>query len=380
VSARDFGGAVLRGGPAVVVPARRDARIPGLDVARGLAILGMLAAHTLPGDGGAFYDGRSSILFATLAGISLGLMTGGEHPAPRTATTRARARVSIVIRALLLIALGLGLWLLGTNIAIILDSYGFLFLVCVPLLFLNRWLLGALAVVFAVVGPIVVQAITDLTSATGAAPVSPDSPLAIPLSWLDSYYPAPVWLAYVLAGLAISRFGVTRPRVQLVMIVGGVVVAALGYGLSAALGAPVEAHSDSTAEAISSGAFVLAVIGLLVAGIGRINRSPGRMLVRPLVSAGSMPLTIYTAQVLVIAAVDAAHPRPHDDAFSWMLFACLALGSLMFALAWRAVFSQGPLEWLFARLTLRRPWRATRGEAGAGPAAAQSGESATPTR
>jgi hypothetical protein len=276
VSARDFGGAVLRGGPAVVVPARRDARIPGLDVARGLAILGMLAAHTLPGDGGAFYDGRSSILFATLAGISLGLMTGGEHPAPRTATTRARARVSIVIRALLLIALGLGLWLLGTNIAIILDSYGFLFLVCVPLLFLNRWLLGALAVVFAVVGPIVVQAITDLTSATGAAPVSPDSPLAIPLSWLDSYYPAPVWLAYVLAGLAISRFGVTRPRVQLVMIVGGVVVAALGYGLSAALGAPVEAHSDSTAEAISSGAFVLAVIGLLVAGIDPAETSGHR--------------------------------------------------------------------------------------------------------
>jgi uncharacterized membrane protein YeiB len=338
----------------------------------------MLAAHTLPGDGDAFYDGRSSILFATLAGISLGLMTGGAHPAPRTATTRGRARLSIVIRALLLIALGLGLWLLGTNIAIILDSYGFLFLVCVPLLFVNRWVLGGLAVVCAIVGPTVIEAITDATSATGAAPVSPDSALSIPLSWLDSYYPAPVWLAYVLAGLAISRFGVTRPRVQLVMIVGGAIVAAVGYGLSAAAGAPVEAHSDSTAEAISSGAFALAVIGLLVAGIGRITGGPGRMLVRPLVSAGSMPLTIYTAQVIVIALVDATHPRPHDDAFSWMLFACLALGSLVFALAWRAVFAQGPLEWLFARLTLRRPWRTPRDAAGT--PAVQSGEGATPTR
>jgi uncharacterized membrane protein YeiB len=376
VSSDDNGGAILRGGPAVVVPPRRDARIPGLDVARGLAILGMLAAHTLPGDGDAFYDGRSSIVFATLAGISLGLMTGGEHPAPRAAATRDRARLSIAIRALLLIALGLSLWLLGTNIAIILDSYGFLFLVCVPLLFVNRWMLGILAVLCALVGPRVVEAITSATSPTGAAPVSPDNPLIIPVSWLDSYYPAPVWLAYVLAGLAIARFGVTRPRVQRFMIIGGVALAALGYGFSSAIGAPVEAHSDTTAEAISSGALALAVIGLLVAGVGRIIGGPGRMLVRPLVSAGSMPLSIYTVQVLVIAAVDATNPRPHDDAFSWMLFACLALGSLVFAVAWRTFFSQGPLEWLFARLTLRRPWRKPRDA----PAATQRGEGATPTR
>jgi uncharacterized membrane protein YeiB len=378
VSAGNSGGAVLRGGPAVVVGPRRDARIPGLDVARGLAILGMLAAHTLPGDGDAFYDGRSSIVFATLAGISLGLMTGGALPAPRSVRTRGRARLSIVIRALLLIALGLGLWLLKTNIAIILDSYGFLFLVCVPLLFVNRWVLGALAVLCALVGPRIVEAVSDVTSATGAAPVSPDSALAIPLSWLDSYYPAPVWLAYVLGGLAIARFGVTRPRVQLVTIVGGAVVAAVGYGLSSAVGAPVEAHSDTTSEAISSGALALAVIVLLVVGIGRISSGPGRMLVRPLVAAGSMPLSIYTAQVLVIAIIDVTNPRPHDDAFSWLLFVCLALGSLVSAVAWRAVFSQGPLEWLFARLTLRRPWRRPRHEAGM--AAAQSGGSTTPTR
>jgi uncharacterized membrane protein YeiB len=377
VSADDNGGAVLRGGPAVVVPARRAARIPGLDVARGLAILGMLAAHTLPGDGDEFYDGRSSIVFATLAGISLGLMTGGEHPVPR-GSTRGRARLSIVIRACLLIALGLSLWLLGTNIAVILDSYGFLFLVCVPLLFLNRWALALLAVLCAVVGPTVVEAISDVTSPTGAAPVAADNPLIVPLSWLDSYYPAPVWLAYVLAGLAIARFGVTRPRVQGIMVVGGAAVAALGYGLSAAVGDPVEAHTDTTAEAISSGALALAVIGLLVAGIGRITGGPGWMLARPLVSAGSMPLSIYTAQVLVIALVDALHPRPHDDAFSWMLFACLALGSIIFALAWRLFFSQGPLEWLFARLTLRRPWRTPRDPRGT--PAAQRGESTTPTR
>lgn len=379
MAADDIGGAVLRGGPAVVVPSRRGPRIPGLDAARGLAILGMLAAHTLPGDGDAFYDGRSSILFATLAGVSLGLMTGGEHPvAPGAATgdTRRRARLSIAIRALLLIALGLGLWLLGTNIAIILDSYGFLFLVCIPLLFINRWALGALAVVCALVGPTVVEAITTATSLTGPVPVASDNPLVIPVSWLDSYYPAPVWLAYVLAGLAIARFGVTNPRVQRVMIIGGATVAALGYGISAATGEPVLAHTDTTMEAISSGSLAIAVIGLLVLVVGRITSRAGRMVVRPVIAAGSMPLSIYTAQVLVIAVVAAAHPDPYDDAFAWMLFLGLALGSLVFAVAWSLRFAQGPLEWLFARLTLRRPWRTPRRAA----VLDQRGESATPTR
>lgn len=373
----DIGGAVLRGGPAVVVPIRRDARIPGLDAARGLAILGMLAAHTLPGDGDAVYDGRSSILFATLAGISLGLMSGGDHPVPpdhAAGSSRARIRLSIAIRALLLIALGLSLWLLGTNIAIILDSYGFLFLVCLPLLFSNRWVLSALALLCALVGPTVVDALTAATSATGPLPIAPDNPLSIPLSWLDAYYPAPVWLAYVLAGLAIARFGVTRPAVQRVMIIGGAATAAAGYGVSAAIGEPVRAHTDTTMEAISSGGLAIAVIGVLVIGVGAITSRWGRMLVRPFVAAGSMPLTIYTAQVLVIALVSAAHPEEYDEAFEWMLFVCLALGSLVFAIAWSARFSQGPLEWLFARLTLRRPWRTPR----SGPRATQRGT--TPTR
>ncbi|WP_052521347.1 DUF418 domain-containing protein [Agreia bicolorata] len=379
MSTDDNGGAVLRGGPAVVVPRRGDTRIPGLDAARGLAILGMLAAHTLPGDGNAFYDGRSSILFATLAGISLGLMTGGAHPVDRTATagaSRARARLSIAIRALLLIALGLCLWLLETNIAIILDSYGFLFLVCVPLLFLNRWALAATAVVCALIGPAVVDALVAATSWDGAVPVADDNPLAIPLSWLDSYYPAPVWLAYVLAGLALARFGVTKPRVHLVMIVGGVTVAALGYGLSSAFGEPVVAHTDTTTEAISSGALAIAVIGLLVACVGRVRGAVGRRLLWPLIAAGAMPLSIYTAQVLAIAAVEALHPDAPDDAFSWMLFLCLAAGSLVFSVVWRLRFTQGPLEWLFARLTLRRPWRTPRGAASSG----QLSPSVTPTR
>ena len=66
---------------------RRDAVVPprlfGLDAARGLALLGMFAAHTLATTGETVVDGRSAILFATVAGASLGLITGGATPPAR---------------------------------------------------------------------------------------------------------------------------------------------------------------------------------------------------------------------------------------------------------------------------------------------------------
>ncbi|BDZ43068.1 hypothetical protein GCM10025865_23670 [Paraoerskovia sediminicola] len=69
-------------------------RLVGLDVARGLAVLGMFAAHVgvVEGARGAGWltiaDGRSSILFAVVAGISIALVTGGA--APRTASRCSR--------------------------------------------------------------------------------------------------------------------------------------------------------------------------------------------------------------------------------------------------------------------------------------------------
>src|SRR5688500_16087431 len=60
------------------------ARLGGVDLARGLAVFGMFAAHVGPDprDGGLIgplmqlTHGRSSVLFAALAGLSLALITG----------------------------------------------------------------------------------------------------------------------------------------------------------------------------------------------------------------------------------------------------------------------------------------------------------------
>ena len=67
-----------------IVPA---GRVVGLDAARALALLGMMATHILVGvdaDGVTLPQqiagGRASALFAVLAEVSLALMTGGTTP------------------------------------------------------------------------------------------------------------------------------------------------------------------------------------------------------------------------------------------------------------------------------------------------------------
>src|SRR5215207_6017259 len=105
-------------------------RIAGVDLARGLAVLGMVAAHVLwienfdARDAStwiAVVDGRSSILFATLAGVSIGLVTGGTRPLAPPEMRLARERLAV--RGALLWLIGLGLIATGVPVYVILPAY-----------------------------------------------------------------------------------------------------------------------------------------------------------------------------------------------------------------------------------------------------------------
>src|SRR6478735_5927074 len=105
----------LPDGPSVAGEARPPGRrIVGIDVARGLAVLGMMTAHVGPeaddvsvGDLMGLADGRPSALFVVLAGLSLALLSGGAAPVDGRDLARARAR--IVGRALVVLVIGVAL-------------------------------------------------------------------------------------------------------------------------------------------------------------------------------------------------------------------------------------------------------------------------------
>ena len=348
-------------------------RIAGLDFARGLAIIGMLAAHLLwLGDDVVLADpstwsniaaGRSSILFATLAGVSLGLMTGGRHPARGAAMGVARRRIAL--RAALLWVLGVLLIGTGVPVYVILPAYAVLFLLALPALTLSARVVLVLAGVLAVVMPFA-QVLLDALPFWGT-PIGESAALMI--GW---QYPFPVWIAFVLAGLGIARAGLQRRSVQVGAVLAGGALAALGYGLNAASGLAAadewtsfagavwtaRPHSSGLLEVIGSGGFALAVIGGCVLVCGPWWRgsvmSPAGWIVLPVRAVGAMPLSAYTAQ-LVIWAIAAAVilGDPSDlqgfrdlDPF-WPITAVLIVA----ATVWALTIGRGPLEAATDRVT-----------------------------
>lgn len=226
-------------------------RIGGVDLARGLAVLGMFAAHLLwitdpfdwpdPATWTAVAAGRSSILFATLAGVSIGLVTGGDTPLVGTAMRTARWR--LVVRAGLLWLLGALLILTGVPVYVILPAYALLFLCAVPLTTLTARTLLVLAAALAVVMPLV-QALLDALPLWGTAV---GAELSLALGW---HYPFTTWIVFVVAGLGVARAGIARLRVQLWLVAAGAALALAAYGTDAATGADPDTEASTFGGAV----------------------------------------------------------------------------------------------------------------------------------
>lgn len=226
-------------------PLVRPGRIIGADVARCLALVGMIATHTLSsttGDGGVsvvqqIAGGRASALFAVLAGVSLALMSGRTSPV-RGLEARAVA-TGLAVRAGLVAVLGLVLGSLGTGVLVILTYYGVLFVLGLPFLRLSARALAALAAGWVVLVPILMQLLRmRLPEAPIESPTleSFGHPLAL-LSQVTvtGTYPAVPWLAYLLVGMAVGRLDLARRRTAVELVVVGSYLAAASWSASSLL-------------------------------------------------------------------------------------------------------------------------------------------------
>jgi uncharacterized membrane protein len=365
-------------------------RLQGVDVARAIALLGMMATHvggiadvvdwSDPGTWAAVAHGRSSSLFAVLAGVSIGLTSGRTDPPGPPAIGRVRGRLAI--RAVVVVAIGLLLMALQTPVYMILPTYGVLFLLAIPVLRVRaRWLL-VIAGLCAVLSPVVALATVPFYADAGMWEVQ-----------LGLVYPVVTFLAYVLVGLAVARAGLGPRRrfpddapaayepcrwgeargTQVVLLAAGEVVALVAYLVGNALapvppdaafafpGVPYAGEGSTGTEALaqlflsprdhsSSIVDVVATAGIAVAVIALCTlvfdgRGPtAERIAFPLAAVGSMPLTVYAGHLVVLAML----PEYPDSSAAWWWF---AIGSVLFAMTWRAFLGRGPLERLTARLT-----------------------------
>lgn len=350
----------------------RAPRILGLDVARGLAVLGMAGAHigetetftwSDPTNWTEVVHGRPSILFAVLAGISIALMTGRSTiPDPEQMPS---IRLNLVGRGAVIFVIGLALEMLGTSIAVILTLYGLIYVAVIPFLRWRPRQLLIAAAVLALTGPAVLAVIGALALYPYGAGVG---------FALYGSYPITAWLAIVLAGMALGRLHVETMRTAAVTLGVGVVLAVIGYGLGAlgpAIGIgdagsaekgisavgwagypealtatdplgsavvaffAVEAHSGGTAEILGSGGFALIVIALCL-----LLSRPLRWVFLPLGALGSMPLTAYTAHIVALALIWG----PATSFVNNGVWAGLSLMLIVGCTVWSAFIGRGPLE------------------------------------
>jgi uncharacterized membrane protein len=375
-------------------------RLTGVDAARGLALLGMMATHVLPtfdSDAqltptwvGLAFSGRAAALFAVLAGIGLALSTGKERPLAGPELWAARR--GIALRALVVGAVGLSLGGLEVNIAVILVHYALLFLCVLPFIGLRAKRLWTLAAAWLLASPVLAYLLRPWLLAAepplrlGHNPGWED--LATPARllgdlFLTGYYPVLQWLAYLLIGLAIGRLALTSAAVPVLLLSAGT-VAAVGAkwlsqvmmedwggraALQAQLGDPSyplasllqvnlagidqsgsawwlassAPHSGTTLDLLHTSGVAAAVVGVCLL-LGRLGDWVQLDLLLPLRGAGALTLSLYTAHLCAMAALS-GHPLPAGWTVAGVYWAqaivVLILGGAFAALSWR-----GPLEWV----------------------------------
>ena len=340
-------------------------RLVGLDVARCLALLGMVATHVLDdrtptGEltlGQWLAGGRASALFAVLAGVSLALLTRERRG--------ARDLGAIAVRALLIAALGLVLGSLDSGLAVILTYYGVLFLLGLPFVFLRARTLVPLCVAWVVLAPVVSHLVRPHLPPRGVESPAFDQ-LADPGQLLSEllftgYYPVVAWLAYLLAGLAVGRANLRDPHLLGILTVGGLGVAVVSTQVSRLFVSPevadryatgmfgntpadgdwgwlllVAPHSSTPldlAQTIGSALFVIGGCLLLERALPR----PGVVALAVVFGAGAMTLTLYSLHV-VLHTPD-VWPPEDPDSYLAHVAVLLAIGAL-----YAAVGRRGPLE------------------------------------
>lgn len=359
-------------------PAAARGRIHGIDLARGLAMLGMVTVHYVWADDDTgpaaalarAMAGRAMPLFMLLGGVGVMLLA-------RRSTAPDRG---LVIRAALLFGLGLALNAIDGWIAVVLQFYGLLFLLAPLFRRLSAPALAAAAVASVAIGGWTYQVVGQAPQLTSYGDVVDGWP-ALRSLFFDGYYPFFPVFAFFALGMLLARLDLRDDRVAGILA---------GVGTAAGLGAlwladvvadgfgvdpeaverdgtfawarllDASGHSSMPAWAISAAGTSVAVLGFSLLAA---RRWPAPT--RPVATLGTVALSFYVFQVLTTLAI----PRPSTTSLAreWATVAALYVGFLVVAMIWKLRFRSGPFEALLRVGSRPRRELVGRPEPGSGP-------------
>jgi uncharacterized membrane protein YeiB len=358
--------------------ARGDRRFDGVDVARGLAIIGMLVRHVgpVPDDpevatAAWFYtrtDGRASVLFVLVAGVGVALL------AARRPDRWLRGRLAY--RAVWLLPLGLWLQTLDHGVAVILEAYAAYFLVILPFVRRRDGTVLAWAAATSLAGPALVLLARQLRP-EWVSPLSGDPPnLAVDLL-VTGYYPVVTYLPPMLVGLWLGRVllrhrdprtGAPDPRSAWAMVSAGTAALLLTTAASVVLPTwfgtgpdpggwsyvlSVDGHSEMPLALLGATGTAVAVLGGCLLVAARFPRT-----LWPATAFGRLALTVYVGHLLALAWSPEDVLAGGTVVEGALSVTIIVVASTVVALAWTSWRPHGPLEelerWPFERYLA--PW------------------------
>ncbi|WP_315637630.1 MULTISPECIES: DUF418 domain-containing protein [Microbacterium] len=326
-------------------------RIIGIDIARAVAVLGMLGAHILgdtevtvsPDTWHGVFSGRSTILFFLLAAVVIAL-TADVRAATSFDSAVAR-QSSLVARGAVVFAIGL--CLVAAPVSDILLTHGTLIAFTA---LATRWrdrTLITIAVTGAILTLPLLQSVAFFAEAHDTLPPEAAGTLSAAISGALAL---PVTLVGLIVGRAI-RDNRVRPATLAVVGAGTAAVGYIAAGILSELAGRDEnlrallsasAHSGSTLELLAGTGVAAAVLGLAL-----LVRGPGVRVFAPLAALGAMPLTMYGTHIGLLLV----YQESTFVTMPWAAFALCAAILVALSVAWLRFFRRGPLEAAVSAIT-----------------------------
>lgn len=353
-------------------------RVMGLDLARALAIFGMvivnfkIAMNAETGNSllmcfAGLFEGRASALFVILAGVGVTFITNKA----RVSSDRSlvlKNRFLVVKRGVLLIAIGLAytpIWQ-----ADILHFYGFYFLIAAAIFTVNDKVLLFMSALVMMAFP-VLMLVFDYDQNWNWVT------LAYENFWsfdgmirhivFNGFHPVFPWAAFLLFGMWLGRQDLSQALMRKRLFVGSLITllvtesgfylirTAIGDGSALGLTSEEVRILFSTSiipplpqYIISSGSSAVIVLVICLYLSERYYESN---IIRRFSQAGRMSLTLYVAHVVIGMGLLESLGMLENQTINFSLFSAMIFCVLgvVFSVTWIRFFKTGPLEWIFRK-------------------------------
>jgi uncharacterized protein len=354
-------------------------RVTGFDLARALAIFGMVIVNfkiAMNADTGTLFlmnfaglfEGRASALFVILAGVGVTFLTNKAREYSDGSLV-LKNRLSLIKRGLLLITIGLvytPIWA-----ADILHFYGFYFLIAAAIFTVNDKALLFIAAIIMLIFPVLMLFLNyeqnwNWSTLTYENFWSFDGMIRHIV--FNGFHPVFPWAAFLIFGMWLGRQDLSQSfmrkkllawsLITLLVTEGGFYLIRVTIGDGSALEMTSEEVNFLFSTSIipplpqyiiSAGS---SAVVMLVACLYFSDRFSESNINKWLCKTGQLSLTLYVAHVIIGMGILESIGRLENQTINFSLLSALifCVCGMVFSVAWLKFFKTGPLEWIFRKV------------------------------